>query len=48
MSSRVAAAAAWRFAGDGGGDGVWPRLAGGVLGAVLGVAAVTLGPGSAR
>ena len=38
----LAAAAAWRFAGDGGGDGVWPRLAGGVLGAVLGVAAVTV------
>ena len=35
----LGAAAAWRFAGPGGGEGAWPRLAAGVLGASLGVAA---------
>ena len=36
----LGAAAAWRFAGSGGAEGAWPRLAAGVLGASLGVAAV--------
>ena len=36
----LGAAAAWRFAGSAGGEGAWPRLAAGVLGAALGVAAV--------
>ncbi len=36
----LGAAAAWRFAGPGGAEGAWPRLAAGVLGASLGVAAV--------
>ena len=36
----LVAAAAWRFAGSGGAEGAWPRLAAGVLGASLGVAAV--------
>ena len=36
----LGAAAAWRFAGSGGVEGTWPRLAAGVLGASLGVAAV--------
>ncbi len=37
----LAAAAAWRFGGGGGDDeGTWARLAGGVLGAALGAAAV--------
>ena len=35
----LGAAAAWRFAGSGGAEGAWPRLADGVLGASLGVAA---------
>ena len=38
----LAAAAAWRFAGPGGAEGAWPRLAAGVLGAALGVAAVMI------
>ena len=38
----LGAAAAWRFAGPGGAEGAWPRLAAGVLGASLGVAAVTI------
>ena len=38
----LGAAAAWRFAGPGGAEGVWPHLAAGVLGASLGVAAVTI------
>ncbi|MDD9990719.1 MAG: TcpQ domain-containing protein [Rhodospirillales bacterium] len=36
----LGAAAAWRLAGSGGGEDAWPRLAAGVLGAALGVAAV--------
>jgi len=36
----LGAAAAWRFAGPAGAEGAWPRLAAGVLGASLGVAAV--------
>jgi len=37
----LASAAAWRFGGGAGGDeGTWARLAGGVLGAALGVASV--------
>ena len=35
----LGAAAAWRFADSGAAEGVWPRLAGGVLGASLGMAA---------
>ena len=39
----LVAAAAWRFGGGGPeADGTWPRLASGVLGATLGVAAVTV------
>ena len=40
----LGAAAAWRFGGGGGpeADGTWPRLASGVLGAALGVAAVMI------
>ncbi len=38
----LGAAAAWRFAGPGGAEGAWPRLAAGVLGAALGVAAVMI------
>ncbi len=39
----LGAAAAWRFGGGGPeGDGTWPRLASGVLGAALGVAAVMI------
>ena len=39
----LGAAAAWRFGGGGlEADGVWPRLASGVLGATLGVAAVAV------
>ena len=38
----LGAAAAWRFAGPGAAEGAWPRLAAGVLGASLGVAAVTI------
>ena len=39
----LGAAAAWRFGGCGpGADGTWPRLASGMLGASLGVAAVTV------
>ena len=39
----LGAAAAWRFGGGGAeADGAWPRLASGVLGATLGVAAVTV------
>ena len=34
----LGAAAAWRFAGPGGAEGAWTRLAGGVLGGALGVA----------
>ena len=36
----LGAAAAWRFLGTDGAEGAWTRLAGGVLGAALGVAAV--------
>ena len=36
----LGAAAAWRFLGTDGAEGAWARLAGGVLGAALGVAAV--------
>ena len=35
----LGAAAAWRFGGSAGTEGAWPRLAAGVLGASLGVAA---------
>ena len=39
----LGAAAAWRFGGGGAeADGTWPRLASGVLGAALGVAAVMI------
>ena len=38
----LGAAAAWRFAGPGGVEGAWPRLAAGVLGASLGVTAVMI------
>ena len=39
----LGAAAAWRFGGGGAeADGIWPRLASGVLGASLGVAAVMI------
>ena len=38
----LGAAAAWRFAGPGGAEGAWPRLAAGVPGAVLGVAAAMI------
>ena len=38
----LCAAAAWRFAGPGGAEGAWPRLAAGVLGASLGVAAAMI------
>ena len=38
----LAAAAAWRFVGPDADEGAWPRLAAGVLGASLGVAAVTI------
>ena len=38
----LATGAAWRFAGPGGAEGAWPRLAAGVLGASLGVAAVAI------
>ena len=39
----LGAAAAWRFGGGGPeADGTWPRLASGVLGAALGVAAVMI------
>ena len=38
----LGAAAAWRFAGPGGAEGAWPRLAAGVLGALLGVAAAMI------
>ena len=43
----LGAAAAWRFAGPGGAEGAWPRLAAGVLGASLGVAAVMVPIGAA-
>ena len=44
----LGAAAAWRFGGAGPeADGTWPRLASGVLGASLGVAAVTVPIGAA-
>ena len=38
----LGAAAAWRFAGPGAAEEAWPRLAAGVLGASLGVAAVMI------
>ena len=44
----LGAAAAWRFGGGGPeADGTWPRLASGVLGAALGVAAVAVPIGAA-
>ena len=45
----LGAAAAWRFAGPGGGDGgAWARLADGVLGAALGIACVLVPIGAAQ
>ena len=45
----LGAAAAWRFAGPGGGDsGAWARLADGVLGAALGIVCVMVPIGAAQ